>query len=277
MGNHSDRGGDASLTSTVIAPEIDVRNLRVLVTAGGSGIGRVIAESFAGAGAKVHVTDVVESTLAAAIDSVPGLTGTVGDASNVKDVNRAFEDVSASLGGLDVLVNNAGIAGPTGLVDELRMPDVDRTIDVNLGSQFHFLNRFVPFLKASKRNPSIIAMSSVAGRLGYGYRTPYAATKWAIVGLVKSLAVELGPLGVRANAILPGVVQGERMNRVIADRAAAVGVSFEEMREEYLRKVSLRRMVDASDVANLSLFLASNLARNITGQVISVDGNVEYL
>jgi NAD(P)-dependent dehydrogenase (short-subunit alcohol dehydrogenase family) len=135
----------------------------------------------------------------------------------------------------------------------------------------------VPLLKASKFNPSIIAMSSVAGRLGYGYRTPYAATKWAIVGLVKSLAVELGPLGIRANAILPGVVQGERMNRVIADRAAATGVSIDDMRDDYLRKISLRRMVDASDVANLSLFLASNLARNISGQVISVDGNVEYL
>jgi NAD(P)-dependent dehydrogenase (short-subunit alcohol dehydrogenase family) len=265
------------LSAALTTPEIDVRDLRVLVTAGASGIGRAIAESFAAAGAKVHVTDVAESTLAAAIDAVSGLTGTVGDASSVNDVDRAFDDVSASLGGLDVLVNNAGIAGPTGRVDELRMPEVDRTIDVNLGSQFHFLNRFVPLLKASQHNPSIIAMSSVAGRLGYGYRTPYAATKWAIVGLVKSLAVELGPLGVRANAILPGVVQGERMDRVIADRAVAVGVSFEEMREDYLRKISLRRMVDASDVANLSLFLASNLARNITGQIISVDGNVEYL
>ena len=263
------------MTSTSTAPEIDVRDLRVLVTAGGSGIGRTVAESFAASGAKVHVTDVAEGALAAAVDA--GLSGTVGDVSSIADVDRAFDDVSASLGGLDVLVNNAGIAGPTGVVDALDAPDVDRTIDVNLKSQFYFLNRFVPFLKASRRNPSIIAMSSVAGRLGYGQRTPYAATKWAIVGLVKSLAVELGPLGIRANAILPGVVQGERMNRVIADRAAALGVKFDEMREDYLRKISLRRMVDAIDVANLSLFLASNLARNISGQAISVDGNVEYL
>ena len=268
---------DVFVNSTPTMPEIDVRNLRVLVTAGGSGIGRAIAESFAASGAKVHVTDMAEATLAAAIDAVPALTGTVGDAANAEDVDRAFADVSARLGGLDVLVNNAGIAGPTGLVDTLSAPDVDRTIDVNLKSQFHFLNRFMPLLKASKRNPSIIAMSSVAGRLGYGYRTPYAATKWAIVGLVKSLAVELGPLGIRANAILPGVVQGERMDRVIADRARATGVSFDDMRDDYLRKISLRRMVDASDVANLSLFLASRLARNISGQAISVDGNVEYL
>jgi NAD(P)-dependent dehydrogenase (short-subunit alcohol dehydrogenase family) len=269
--------GGGLLTCTLTRPEIDVRDLRVLVTAGGSGIGRAIAESFVASGAKVHVTDVAESTLATTIDAVPGLTGTVGDAANADDVDRAFADVSAGLGGLDVLVNNAGIAGPTGLVDTLNVSDVDRTIDVNLQSHFHFLHRFVPLLKASTRNPSIIAMSSVAGRLGYAYRTPYAATKWAIVGLIKSLAVELGPLGIRANAILPGVVRGERMDRVIADRAAARGVSFDDMRGEYLRKISLRRMVDAGDVANLCLFLACNLARNISGQAISVDGNVEYL
>jgi NAD(P)-dependent dehydrogenase (short-subunit alcohol dehydrogenase family) len=256
--------------------EIDVRNLRVLVTAGGGGIGRTIAEGFAACGAQVHVTDVSEPTLAATIAAVPGLTGTVGDAACAGDVDRALSDVSARLGGLDVLVNNAGVAGPTGRVDGLSAPDVDRTIDVNLKSQFYFLERFVPLLTASRRNPSIIAMSSVAGRLGYAYRTPYAATKWAIVGLVKSLAIELGPLGVRANAILPGAVHGERMNRVIADRAAATGVSFEAMRDDYLRKISLRRMVETRDVANLALFLASDLARNISGQAISVDGNTEY-
>ncbi len=256
-------------------PEIDVRNLCVLVTAGASGIGRTIAESFVAAGAKVHVTDVVESTLAATIDAVPGLTGTIGDASRAEDVDRVVVDVSARFGGLDLLVNNAGIAGPTGRVDELTAADVDRTIDVNLKSQFYFLERFVPFLKDSKRNPSIIGMSSVAGRVGYGFRTPYSATKWAIVGLVKSLAIELGPLGVRANAILPGGVQGPRMDRVIAARAEAMGLSFEEMRNEFLRKISLRRMVEAKDVANLALFLASDLARNISGQIISVDGNTE--
>ena len=223
------------------------------------------------------VFQLLKNALAAAIEAVPGLTGTLGDASDSEHVDRALADVSAQLGGLDVLVNNAGIAGPTGAVESLSDGEVGRTIDVNLKSQFHFLNRFAPLLKASTRNPSIIAMSSVAGRLGYGYRTPYAATKWAIVGLVKSLAVELGPLGVRANAILPGIVQGARMNRVIADRAQATGVGFEEMREDYLRKISLRRMVDAADVANLTLFLASDLARNITGQIISVDGNVEHL
>lgn len=256
---------------------IDVRDLRVLVTAGAGGIGRVIAEAFAAAGARVHITDVSEKALAEVVSAGSGITGTAGDAANAENADAVADNVAAQLGGLDVLINNVGIAGPTGGIDALADADIDRTIDVNLKSQFHYLRRCVPLLKKSARNPSVLAMSSVAGRLGYGYRTPYAATKWGIVGLVKSLAVELGPDGIRANAILPGVVNGPRMDGVMADRARALGISVEEMRESYLSKISLRRMVDAADVAHLALFLASDLARNITGQAISVDGNVEYL
>jgi NAD(P)-dependent dehydrogenase (short-subunit alcohol dehydrogenase family) len=257
-------------------PTLDLRNMRILVTAGGSGIGRAIAETFVAAGARVHVTDIAEAALDNTLAALPTATGSLGDASRIPDVDRVLSDVLARMGGLDILVNNAGIAGPTGGVESYDDAEVERTIQVNLTSHFYFLRRFVPMLKASTRNPSIIAMSSVAGRLGYSYRTPYAATKWAIVGLVKSLAVELGPDGVRVNAILPGPVQGERMDRVIADRARVTGVTFDEMRDDYLRKASLRRMVDASDVANMALFLASDLARNVSGQVISVDGNMEY-
>lgn len=265
------------MTSAGASCTLDVRGLRVLVTAGGSGIGRAIAERLAAAGARVHITDLAENAVSDAVSSIPGLTGTSGDAALAEHVDRVLTDVQDRLDGLDLLVNNVGIAGPTGAVDSYADAEVERTIDVNLTSHFYFLNRFVPLLKASARNPSILAISSVAGRLGYGFRTPYSATKWAIVGLVKSLAVELGPQGIRANAILPGVVKGPRMDRVIAERAKATGVSFEEMRDTYLSKISLRRMVDAADVANLALFLASDLARNITGQAISVDGNVEYL
>lgn len=259
------------------SPVIDVRDLRVLVTAGASGIGRAIAEAFASAGGRVHISDVAEASITQTLSEVPGLSATRGDASDPDDADRVVADITKSLGGLDVLINNVGIAGPTGGIETYADADVDRTIDVNLKSHFYFLNRCVPLLKASTRAPSIVAMSSVAGRLGYAYRTPYAATKWAIVGLVKSLAVELGPEGVRVNAILPGVVAGPRMDGVIADRAGVLGVSFEEMREDYLGRISLRRMVEAEDVANLALFLSSGLARNITGQAISVDGNVEYL
>jgi NAD(P)-dependent dehydrogenase (short-subunit alcohol dehydrogenase family) len=256
---------------------IVVRDLRVLVTAGASGIGYVVAEAFAQAGAKVHITDVDEIAIADALSRIPDLAGTVGDASSPKDVDRAVADVRARFGELDVLVNNVGVAGPTGRIEDCADRDVERTIDVNLKSHFYFASRCLPLLRGSRRNPSVVAMSSVAGRLGYGFRTPYAATKWAIVGLVKSLAIELGPEGVRANAILPGVVKGPRMDRVIAERARAQGVGFEAMRDSYLRKISLRRMVEAEDIANLAMFLASDLARNISGQAISVDGNVEYL
>lgn len=256
---------------------IDVRGLNVLVTAGGSGIGRAIAERFAGAGANVHITDIAEAAVGEVVAAVPGIAATVGDASHPQDADRVLAEVADRFGGLDVLVNNVGIAGPTGRIDSYDDGEVERTIDVNLTSHFYYLNRFVPLLRASSRNPSILAISSVAGRLGYGFRTPYAATKWAIVGLVKSLAIELGPEGIRANAILPGVVSGPRIDRVIAARADATGVGFEEMRRAFLDKVSLRRMVEAEDVANLALFLASNLARNVTGQAVSVDGNVEYL
>lgn len=256
---------------------IDVRDQRVLVTAGAGGIGRVIAEAFAVAGARVHITDIAEPSIASTLSDMPGLTATCGDASVAGDADRVVADIARSLGGLDVLINNVGIAGPTGGIESYADADVDRTIDVNLKSQFYFLSRCVPLLKASTRAPSIVAMSSVAGRLGYAYRTPYAATKWAIIGLMKSLAAELGPVGIRVNAILPGAVSGPRMDGVIADRAAALGLSFEEMRKEYLARISLRRMVDAEDVANLALFLSSGLARNITGQAISVDGNAENI
>jgi len=256
---------------------IDVRGLRILVTAGGGGIGRTIAEAFAAGGSQVHITDIAETSLADTVDAKPGLSATHADASDPRDADRVASDIQHHLGGLDVLINNVGIAGPTGGVETYSDAEVARTIDVNLNSQFYFLSRCVPLLKASARAPSIVAMSSVAGRLGYAYRTPYAATKWAIVGLVKSLAAELGPAGIRVNAILPGVVNGPRMDGVIADRAGILGVSFEQMRDDYLSRISLRRMVEAEDVANLALFLSSGLARNITGQAISVDGNVEYL
>jgi NAD(P)-dependent dehydrogenase (short-subunit alcohol dehydrogenase family) len=256
---------------------IDVRNIRVLVTAGASGIGRAIAEAFIDAGARVHITDIAEATIDQALSEINGLTATCGDASLAEDADRTLADIEKHLGGLDVLINNAGIAGPTGGIETYADADVVRTIDVNLKSQFHFLSRCVPLLKASTRAPSIVAMSSVAGRLGYAYRAPYAATKWAIIGLVKSLAAELGPDGIRINAILPGAVSGPRMDGVIADRAAVLGLSFEDMRKEYLSRISMRRMVDAEDVANLALFLSSGLARNITGQAISVDGNAENI
>lgn len=251
--------------------------LRVLVTAGASGIGAAVARAFHETGARVHVCDIDRAALNRLSADVPGISASMADASVPRDVDMVFDDVQANLGGLDVLVNNVGIAGPTGAIQDIERGDWERTVAVNLNSQFYFAQRAVPMLRQSTGSPCLIAMSSVAGRLGYAFRTPYASTKWAIVGMVKSLAIELGPHGIRANAILPGVVEGDRMSRVISARAAATGMSVEAMRDEYLRKISLRRMVTLDDVAAMALFLSSPAARNVTGQAISVDGNVEYL
>jgi NAD(P)-dependent dehydrogenase (short-subunit alcohol dehydrogenase family) len=251
--------------------------LRVLVTAGAGGIGAAIARAFHEAGSRVHICDIDRSALDRMTAETPGITGSMADASVAGDVDLVFDDVQGSLGGLDVLVNNAGIAGPTGPIETLDGAGWERTIAVNLHSQYYFARRAVPLLKQSSAGPCLIAMGSVAGRLGYAFRTPYASSKWAIVGMMKSLAIELGPHGIRANAILPGPVEGERMSAVIAARAASVGLGVDEMREQYLKSISLRRMVAPDDIAALALFLCSPAARNLTGQAISVDGNVEYL
>jgi NAD(P)-dependent dehydrogenase (short-subunit alcohol dehydrogenase family) len=251
--------------------------LRVLVTAGASGIGAHIARAFHEAGARVHVCDIDRAALDRLLCETPGISGSVADAAVAADVDLVFDDVRTGLGGLDVLVNNAGIAGPTGPIEAIDAGGWERTIAVNLNSQYYFARRAVPLLKQSTAQPVLIAIGSVAGRLGYAFRTPYAASKWAIVGLTKSLAIELGPQDIRVNAILPGVVEGERMQGVIASRAAALGIGEDAMRAQYLQKISLRRMVSADDVAAMALFLCSPAARNVSGQVISVDGNLEYL
>jgi NAD(P)-dependent dehydrogenase (short-subunit alcohol dehydrogenase family) len=251
--------------------------LRVLVSGGAAGIGAAIAEAFLQVDATVYVCDVDPCAIDRAKTLHPRLMAGVADVSDREQVDAVIDDAHARLGGLDILINNAGIAGPTGPVEDLDPAQWDNTVATNLNSQYYFLRKAVPVLKATSDCASIIAMSSVAGRLGYPFRTPYAATKWAIVGLVKSLAIELGPSNISVNAILPGVVEGERMNRVISARAEALGISFEAMREEYLKKISLRRMVTVDDIAAMTLFLASPAGRNISGQAIGIDGNLEYL
>ncbi len=253
-----------------------VAGLRVLITGGASGIGEAICAAFTECKARVHVCDVSEDALTAFSVRYPDATATQADVSDPAAVDRVFEEQARVFGGLDVLINNAGIAGPTSGIDTMSEADWTRTVDVNLNAQYRFAHRATPLLKRAA-HAQIICMSSVAGRLGYAWRTPYAATKWAIVGLVKSLAAELGPDDIRVNALLPGIVEGPRIDGVIAARAKQVGVDDATMRAEYLNKISLKRMVTAEDVAAMAVFLCSPAARNITGQAISVDGNVEYL
>jgi NAD(P)-dependent dehydrogenase (short-subunit alcohol dehydrogenase family) len=248
--------------------------LRVLVTAGASGIGAAIASAFAETGASIHICDIDKVALAAMQKSFPDWQASKADVADERQVAAIFETQREKFGGLDVLINGAGIAGPTAGIDDIAEEDWNRAIDVNLNGQYRCLNHAVPMLRQSKL-ANIICISSIAGRMGVPWRTPYVATKWAIVGIVKALAIELGPSDIRVNAVLPGIVEGPRMDGVIRARAKLEGVEEATMRVEYLKKISLRRMVTADDVALMCLFLCSPAGRNVTGQAISVDGNVE--
>jgi NAD(P)-dependent dehydrogenase (short-subunit alcohol dehydrogenase family) len=252
------------------------QGLRVLVTAGAAGIGKAFATTFADAGARVFVCDIDPDALAALREARPAIGSCVADVAAPLQVDALFDAATGFLGGLDVLINNAGISGPTAPVEAIAIADWDRTLAVDLNGMFYCTRRAVPLLKQAGGG-SIVNLSSVAGRLGYPLRTPYAAAKWAVVGFTKSLAMELGPANIRVNAIQPGFVEGERIERVVAAKAQALGVSAEDYRQQLLSKASLRRAVSPVDIANMALFLATAAGRNISGQALSVCGNVESL
>lgn len=261
---------------SILQSMVPYPGLKVMISAGADGIGAVIAQAFAETGAEIHVCDVNEAALARFAERFPGALTSLVDVADGKAVAAMFEAQKERFGGLDVLVNNAGIAGTTAGIDSVDETSWERTVDVNLNSQYRFTHHAVPMLRKSK-HANIICMSSVAGRLGYSFRTPYSSTKWAVVGLMKSLACELGPEDIRVNAILPGIVEGPRMDGVIESRARTLGISVAEMRDQYLSKISLRRMVTPEEVAALILYLNSPAGHSVTGQAISVDGNLEYL
>lgn len=250
--------------------------LRAVITAGAGGIGRAIADALIAHGARVMVSDVDRSALDDFHAHHPDQWASFADAASDDDMERLFGEAAASLGGLDLLVNNVGIAGPTGGVDEITPTDWRRTIDVCLTGQFLGAHFGVPLLRAAGGG-AIVNVSSAAGRFGYAWRTPYSSAKWGIIGFTQSLAKELGPSNIRVNAILPGIVAGPRMTRVIAARAQQTGVSYAEMEKTYLDRVSMRRMVTARDCAGTVLYLVSDAGANISGQSIGVDANVESL
>ncbi len=250
--------------------------LRVLVTAGASGIGLATARAFAREGARVFICDVDRLALAAVAASDPGFGQQECDVSDAIAVTRLLHDATAALGGLDALVNNAGIAGPTAPCEEIALADWERTLAVDLTGQFLCAQRAIPWLKASA-NPSIANLSSAAGRFGFPNRTPYAAAKWGVIGFTKSLAIELGTFGVRVNAICPGSVAGPRIDSVYANKARLRGVAPQVVLDEALAKTSLKRLVTADDIANTIVFLASPLGANISGQAIPVDADTHAL
>ncbi|MBD9430034.1 SDR family oxidoreductase [Achromobacter sp. ACM03] len=249
---------------------------RVLITAGAQGIGLAIARTFLEAGAEVHVCDVDEAACKAAAAAHPRLGVSVTDVSSEAQVQAMFGELTRKWGKLDALVNNAGVSGPTNRLEETTLDAWQRTLDVNLTGTFLCARSAVALLRAAGGG-SIVNISSVAGRLGFSLRTPYSASKFGLAGLTQTWAMELGPSNIRVNSVLPGVVSGDRVERVIAARAAAGGVSNDAMREQLVDKVSLRRMTSPQDVANQVAYLCSDAGAIISGQSISVCGNVEYL
>jgi NAD(P)-dependent dehydrogenase (short-subunit alcohol dehydrogenase family) len=256
--------------------ELRLDGQRVVITAAARGIGRTTLETFVAAGARVCVCDVDVQALEELRRAQPDVAALVADVSDPAAVDDLFEMAIAELGGLDILVNNAGIAGPTARIEDVAPEDWARTLEVNLTGQYLCARRAVPHIRAAGGG-SIVNLSSAAGRFGFALRTPYAASKWAVVGLSKSLAIELGPDQIRVNAICPGAVEGDRIDRVIAAKAQALGITFASMRAELVEKASMKRMVSPQDIANMILYLCSDAGRLVSGQVIGVDGNVEYL
>ncbi len=257
-------GANAPLT-------VRLDGLRVAISAGAGGIGRVMADSFAQCGARVFVCDVDREALAACPH--PAI---YADMVNAEGCDAFMDAALAELGGLDVLVNNAGIAGPTARVEDVDPAALSLTLKIDVESMFHCARRAVPELRKAGGG-SIINLSSAAGRFGFPLRSPYAAAKWGVVGFTKSLAVELGPDRIRVNAILPGLVAGDRIRRVIEAKAQAQGVPFAEKEAELLRASSLRTYVTQHDITNMALYLCSPFGATISGQALSVDGDLQFL
>ena len=248
----------------------------VLITRGAAGIGRVIAQRFLDRGDAVHVCDVSAQSIERFLEANPAATASVADVGQPEQVQQVFQDIQRHYAALDVLVNNAGIAGPTAPLDEVRVEDWDKTVAVDLSGAFYCARLAAPLLMR-RGGGSIINVSSNAAFFGFPLRSPYTAAKWALIGLTKTWAMELGPHGIRVNAVCPGSVDGARIDGVIERDAAQRGVAADEIRELYMRQSSLGRFVSPEEVAAMIIFLCSPSGSAISGQALAVDGHTESL
>jgi len=249
---------------------------RVVITAGASGIGLAFARRFAAAGARVAVCDVDAAALEAVGDEIDGALAVPADVADEAAMTAFFAEVETEWGGADIIIANAGTGGPAGAIENLSLAEWRSCLAVNLDGAFLTCRWAARIFKAGNGG-SLILMASSAGLHGYPNRSPYATAKWGVVGLMKTLAMELGPHGVRVNAICPGAVEGDRMDRVLANEARASGLSVDALRARYVEGVSLRSWVSADDIADAALFLASPAGAKISGQAFSVDGHTHSL
>jgi len=249
---------------------------RVVITAGGAGIGRALALAFHASGARVAVCDIDANTIAELAEIQPEIIGRVANVTDADDMAAFLGDVDAAFGGVDVALANAGTGGPAGPIESLDVDDWRACISANLDGAFLLCQWAAAHMKAQKSG-SIILTSSTAGMFGYPMRSPYATAKWGVIGLMKTLACELGPYGVRVNAICPGAVEGDRMERVLKNEAAAKSQDIEDVRQIYVKGVSMRTWVSADDIADAALFLTSPAASKISGLAMPVDGHTESI
>jgi len=256
--------------------DLNLTGTRVVVTAGAGGIGLEIARAFVEEGAKVWVCDIDPDALTSLSRSDPSIVAERCDVTDRDGVARFLDHAVADLGGLDCLVNNAGIAGATARVEDTPPEDWDRCLEVCLTGQFNFARIAAPMLRESP-NGSMLNFSSAAGRFGFALRSAYAAAKWGVIGFTKSLAIELGDDGVRVNAILPGIVAGDRQRRVLEAKAQRLGKSFADIEATAFSYTSIKTYVTARQIADQVLFLASERGRTISGQAIAIDGDTKML
>ncbi|MEH6360018.1 MAG: SDR family oxidoreductase [Amylibacter sp.] len=249
---------------------------RVVITAGGAGIGRALALAFHASGARVAVCDIDAGAIAELVGIQPEILGRVANVTSADDMSAFLGDVDTAFGGVDVALANAGTGGPAGAIEDLKLADWRSCIAANLDGAFLLCQWAAKHMKAQKTG-SIILTSSTAGMFGYPMRSPYATAKWGVIGLMKTLACELGPYGVRVNAICPGAVEGDRMERVLQNEAAVTNKDVEDVRQIYVKGVSMKTWVSADDIADAALFLTSPAASKISGMVLPVDGHTESI
>ena len=254
-------------------------NKKIIISAAADGIGWSIAQACMSSGALVYITDKNKKALENIskhhlyekqlfLDRV--------NTNNAQEVENYFIKIKDKVNNIDALINNVGIAGPTGKIEDLDIKDWQETIDININSYFYYTKHSIPLLK-NEKGGSIINLSSTAGLFGFPLRSPYAASKWAVIGITKTLAMELGKFNIRVNAICPGSVSGDRMKRVIEAKAKSLGLTVEKVQKEFESYVSLGKFVDKEDIANMAVFLLSEEAYKITGQVMTIDGHTERM